>query len=603
MASLSGDFTLQAFSDAGVLLASGRLYTYAYGLTTHKPAYTDAAGLVPHTYTSDGAGGQYIALNARGELPAPLYLAPGSYDIALKRPDGSTVWTRRADPVADGADAATAAATALRADLASSSTGKGAALVGFQTSVSDRTVQDKLAESASIFDFLTRAQIAAVKAGTSTEDLTSQVTVALNAVSNLYFPAGTYHFNVNLAGMRGKTITGAGRDITVFKNFGNFAVFKLDSTTADCKFNAFRGFRILNRDKAVYTAADGFFVTGIGTLENDFNEFESLEIVGMRHGFHFTSRAIWNSYTNVHVYSSILDGFHAVVTDNMSAQSFRQCRFGQNGRYGLYASKDTGDLLASWTFNQVTFEKNAGPGIYIGGTNSGINAWSFTGCYFEENTRTVSAGSTAPRKANIHIDALSCIGLTIDACSLFGTPEPVPLDWAIHISSTNSSGRIGPCRPGNFAQGLAYLPANFLVEAQVGGSSGVTNPAGGTITFSQLVAAVSDSFALTLTGCTTSPQGTAFATRHRNTVTLTLPAITGTSNSSAATLTGLPAAFVPARAQTLITRISNNSAVALGIAQISTAGLITLYSDAGGGAFASSGVKGQQAVTITYHLD
>jgi len=100
-ASLSGVFNVQQFTDTGALAAGHRLYTYTYGTTTHKAAYTDAAGLVPHTYTSDGIGGQYIALNARGELPSPLYLATGSYDLALKTSAGATVWTRRADPVGD----------------------------------------------------------------------------------------------------------------------------------------------------------------------------------------------------------------------------------------------------------------------------------------------------------------------------------------------------------------------------------------------------------------------------------------------------------------------------------------------------------------------
>lgn len=100
-ASQSGVFSLQEFSDIGAPLVGGRLYTYVYGTTTHKTAYTDKAGVVAHSYTSDGIGGQYIALNARGELPAPLYLAAGSYDIALKDASGATIWTRRADPVDD----------------------------------------------------------------------------------------------------------------------------------------------------------------------------------------------------------------------------------------------------------------------------------------------------------------------------------------------------------------------------------------------------------------------------------------------------------------------------------------------------------------------
>jgi hypothetical protein len=210
MASLPGDFTLQAFSDAGALLASGRLYTYAYGLTTHKPAFTDAAGLVPHTYTSDGAGGQYIALNARGELPAPLYLAAGSYDIALKRPDGSTVWTRRADPVADGADAATAAATALRADLASSSTGKGAALVGFQAAGSGavaRLALDKLRDAVSVKDFGAK--------GDGTTNDRAAILLAFAASRHVVFPAGTYYLGTASGGTPLLDLRALGDDVSI----------------------------------------------------------------------------------------------------------------------------------------------------------------------------------------------------------------------------------------------------------------------------------------------------------------------------------------------------------------------------------------------------
>jgi len=127
-ASQSGVFSLQEFTDVGAPLVAGRLYTYTQGTTTHKTAYTDKAGTVPHTYTSDGVGGQYIALNARGELPAPLYMASGSYDIALKTSTGATVWTRRADPGDDSSDS-------LRLDLASTSdAAKGDYLIGAKRS-------------------------------------------------------------------------------------------------------------------------------------------------------------------------------------------------------------------------------------------------------------------------------------------------------------------------------------------------------------------------------------------------------------------------------------------------------------------------------------
>jgi len=141
-ASQPGTFNVQEFTDLGDPLVGGRLYTYTQGTTTHKTAYTNHEGTIPHTYTSDGLGGQYIALNARGELPAPLYLAAGSYDLALKTAAGATVWTRRADPVWD-----------ITSDLSATA---GASLIGFiqsGTGAVARTVQDELRDTVKAIQF------------------------------------------------------------------------------------------------------------------------------------------------------------------------------------------------------------------------------------------------------------------------------------------------------------------------------------------------------------------------------------------------------------------------------------------------------------------
>jgi hypothetical protein len=99
--SQAGFYNLQVLTSTGAPAASYRLYTFEAGSTTHKIAYTDSAGATAHTYTSDGIGGQYIALNARGELPAPLWLQTGAYDIKLADASGASVWTRRAVPMGD----------------------------------------------------------------------------------------------------------------------------------------------------------------------------------------------------------------------------------------------------------------------------------------------------------------------------------------------------------------------------------------------------------------------------------------------------------------------------------------------------------------------
>lgn len=178
-ASLSGVFNVQEFDDNGTLLVSGRLYTYAPSTTILKTAYTDAAASVPHTYTSDGAGGQYIALNARGELPAGLFLTAGGYDLALKRADGTLVKTYRATGQDD-------ISLTFQSNLASTSDAtQGTSLIGNKSSLTGavgRLLNLKLAEWVSVTDFGAK--------GDGTTDDTAAINAALAASKHVVVPAG-----------------------------------------------------------------------------------------------------------------------------------------------------------------------------------------------------------------------------------------------------------------------------------------------------------------------------------------------------------------------------------------------------------------------------
>jgi hypothetical protein len=120
-ASLSGQVNYQPLTSLGALAAAYRLYTYLPGTTTHTNVYTDAAAVVPHTYTADGSGGQYIALDARGEIPGNLFVNSGGVDLNLKTSAGVTVWTKKAIGQADAATTVQTAVTDLAAALASTS--------------------------------------------------------------------------------------------------------------------------------------------------------------------------------------------------------------------------------------------------------------------------------------------------------------------------------------------------------------------------------------------------------------------------------------------------------------------------------------------------
>jgi hypothetical protein len=96
----------------------------------------------------------------------------------------------------------------------------------------------------------------------------------------------------------------------------------------------------------------------------------------------------------------------------------------------------------------------------------------------------------------------------------------------------------------------------------------------------------------TITGCTTSPAATFNWARSGNVIVMDCNAgLSATSNTTAMTITGVPSALTPARNQNIVTRVTDNGAVGLGI--VSIAGTtMTFGNGIGGGAFTGSGTKG-----------
>lgn len=183
---------LQFFDANGDPLVGGKLYSYAAGTTTPLATYTDSTGGVANTNP--------VVLDSRGE--ASVWLAASLYKLKLTTSTDVEVWT--VDNL-NGADQATLA------QLAASG---GAALVGFIQSGAGTvatTVQTKLRQQVSIFDFMSPGQIADVQAGTLTLDCTSSFNAALAASKNIYFPPGKYRFNstITINGARGLTLRGA----------------------------------------------------------------------------------------------------------------------------------------------------------------------------------------------------------------------------------------------------------------------------------------------------------------------------------------------------------------------------------------------------------
>lgn len=178
MADISPQPKLQFFTSAGVPLSGGKLYTYQAGTTTPLASYTSSSGSVANTNP--------VILDSRGE--ASVWLNPTqNYKFKLTDANDVEIWTvdNLSGPVS---------AAALSASTGSS-------LVGYirgEAGAVKHTVQDKLRERVSVFDFMTDAQISGVQAGTYTGDLSDAFEAAINTSKRVYIPKGRYRVNVQI---------------------------------------------------------------------------------------------------------------------------------------------------------------------------------------------------------------------------------------------------------------------------------------------------------------------------------------------------------------------------------------------------------------------
>ncbi|HNB44617.1 MAG TPA: hypothetical protein PLL72_10500 [Burkholderiaceae bacterium] len=131
--------------------------------------------------------------------------------------------------------------------------------------------------------------------------------------------------------------------------------------------------------------------------------------------------------------------------------------------------------------------------------------------------------------------------------------------------------------------------------AYSGNTTDVVNNAGAT-------AKAPGAFTASLTGCSAAVTGTARYVVDNDVCTLYLPGLTGTSNATSATITGLPASMQPGSAVFGTALLSLDNGVEV-VAQCDiTAGVITLYRNGSATGWTASGTKGIRAQTITYRM-
>jgi len=167
---------MQFFTAAGVPLVGGKLYTYAAGTTTPLATYTDITGGTANTNP--------IILDSRGE--ASVWFGSAQYYLVLTDATDVQIWTQ------DNLNG-------VNQPTVDYLTGLGSSLISYAPSgygAVTTTVQAKLQQYVSVFDFMTAAQITDVQTAAGILDVAAAIMTATTACVTsgkaLFFPAGTY---------------------------------------------------------------------------------------------------------------------------------------------------------------------------------------------------------------------------------------------------------------------------------------------------------------------------------------------------------------------------------------------------------------------------
>lgn len=298
--------------------------------------------------------------------------------------------------------------------------------------------------------------------------------------------------------------------------------------------------------------------------------------------------------------------------ENFFMGSYNNCRFNDGGT-GIRCVPDQngGDNGYVTTLRFDTCEVRGNDQNHLFTSTLQSRCVKFINCGFE--TPQVTA-STFTRFRELSFDTCyfegsnTIRGLILDDCSASLTDPYFNGTMGLQLTS-NTEVRIKGYRIGSATDVIAGGDGTQIVSLE----DCQFPSSGNSLTYLRLVmintqingtwyqsdGSIRASSTLTLTGCTTSPTGDADYSIADDDVKVRLPAITGTSNTTAATFTGLAAAARPATQQNVIGISTDNSVNVISIWTIGTDGTITLYNGVSA-TFTGSGTKGCAACTISF---
>lgn len=273
----------------------------------------------------------------------------------------------------------------------------GSALIGFLqagTGAVTRTVQARLRDTVSAFDFIPVAEHAAIIAGTSTYDATSAIQAAINTGKTVEFPAGDYQA-VGLTMSTDRQRLVALGDVKIIKN-GNGVILSSSANNIELNGIAFRG-------ESATPAFTGHNISLTGNGPRLIN-------CGSRYAF---ARALKSTGNNLQLYGTC----DVYQTADATATGY-DIEIGVSGTaslyheiHGYYSSQPTGGILfvdcgaqtiIGGEFGKLNISSGTSPaGVnggkcvgarVLGNVTVGISNATFSGNQFGAITFTINSG-------------------------------------------------------------------------------------------------------------------------------------------------------------------------------------------------------------------
>lgn len=370
----------QFFTDNGVPLSGGLLYTYAAGTTAPETTFIDNGGATQNTNP--------IILDAAGRPPSEIWLSANtSYKFVVKTSIGTLIRTYDNIP---GANDSTSLDNFIVALANTSNIAQGDALVGFKqananiilTGAVGKTVHDKLTEFVSVKDF------GAV--GDGVTDDTAAIQAALDAVINLgnanqdpkvlYFPIGQYLVTqITIGYITGGTGSAATKD-AYYKNIycdgvilgtnATDAIVKIEGALG-CNFNSLRVTNLSTAVGSIAVKASRSYIVNWNNCRFKGGQYAHL------------LQGNLNNYYGCAFNEASLGGFAIVGnTANCVNNAAYSCDFEKNAGWGIYVNRTSGTPYADLVCRSCYFESNDLGHVRI---YNNLGDVSFESCYLAMN--------------------------------------------------------------------------------------------------------------------------------------------------------------------------------------------------------------------------